>query len=117
MRKSEAQTSATTTEPEAETKADRDAHDEAIARVLEHVALPETLPETSAVARGATAGVSLRTAQVRAIVPGRFVAIFRGGREIEVALDDGVDPELVQRAATSGDRVLIEEEHGDRRIV
>jgi hypothetical protein len=105
--------------------------DDAVERVLERVELPHAGgPEAAPLAarrpeleerRGAG---GLRTARVRVVRVGRgedavdeprrtttlYLAVFRGGVELEVDLDDGVDSELVERAADAGDRVLVEED-------
>jgi hypothetical protein len=82
-------------------------HDEAIDRVLERVEIAEQGEERAAPRPRMG---SLRTARVRCVTRHEFVAVFRGGVELAVELDEGVDAELVRRAAEAGDRVLVEED-------
>lgn len=82
--------------------------DDAVDRVLGNVALEESSSRREA-PRMRTATITVHGGR-GAGLPASYVATVRGGFEIEVQLDDGVDPALVARAAESGDRVLIEED-------
>jgi hypothetical protein len=101
-------------------------YDDAVARVLDQVDLRNSNHHPSgegeadpsvAEVRQFGSGPRLRTARVRRDVNGRFVAVFRGGVELDVELDLDVDPALIARAADSGDRVLLEEDGDEPPVV
>ncbi|MFO0616106.1 MAG: hypothetical protein U0414_26160 [Polyangiaceae bacterium] len=83
-------------------------HERAVERVLENAALPE-VRQGRDVPRMRTGTVTVHGGRGTGL-PASYVVTVRGGLEIEVELDDGVDPELVARASRSGDRVLLEED-------
>lgn len=100
--------------------------DDAVDRVLGNVALERRASVDAAAAADAepsrhsavksARGTRMQTATITVHggrgtgLPASYVATVRGGFEIEVELDDGVDPALVARAADSGERVLLEED-------
>ena len=98
-------------------------HDAAVLRVLDQVDLrdvprPAVAPADSTNAPNEVRyGPRLRTSRVRQGPDGEFIAVFRGGVELHVTLDEYVDPRLIARAAASGDRVLIEEDETERPVV
>ena len=87
----------------------REAHAEeaSLERLLAHV--PEAAPAPTPAAAIAAAP-ALRMARVLSLQKGRGAEIAFGGRGAPVAatLDEGVDREVVARALTAGDAVLVE---------
>jgi hypothetical protein len=98
---------------------DAAAPEEAVERLLAHLP-PETeaAPLVEAAAPATEAPPALRTARVVSVGSATVKVTWRGRREpVEADLDEGVDRDLIARAATNGDAVLLEIEPGVPPIV
>lgn len=90
-----------------------------VEQMLERVALSERAAEPAPRRDGAR----MRSGTVTVYggrgtgLPASYVLTVRGGAQIEAQLDEGVDPELVRRAAQQGDRVLAEEDFDGAAVI
>jgi hypothetical protein len=88
--------------------AEPESQEASLDRLLQHVPLPEAAPRPTP-APDAAAIPALRTARVTAVRGKEASIVYRArGAEVTATLDEGVDVDLVKRALTGHERVLVE---------